>query len=419
VKAFHVSYNNERALNARIVLPSSKSESNRLLLIKALCVNNFLIRNISLAADTVLMQQLTEKIKKNLHSVVPVKIDVNNAGTVMRFLIALLAVTPGKWHIYGDERMNCRPVGILVKTLQELGADIKYTNKVGYPPLMISGKNIDGGEVLVDGGISSQFISALMLVAPTFRKGLTIHLTGSVVSFPYIIMTAHVMKHFGVDADINNKDIYVNHCGYIPSGYTVEADWSAASYWYEMAVFSKEAEVKLINLSGNSQQGDSVLPAIFNDFGIRTEFNSHGIIIKKISRPQMNSFEFDCTDCPDLALTLAVTCAGSGIKTRLTGLKTLKIKETDRLVALHAELNSSGYPCSIENDETLIIESRRDAYKTSCHVKTYKDHRMAMAFAPFALLFKDVIIEDPEVVVKSYPGFWNDLKVAGFTLENV
>ena len=414
MKSFKVNYNREQALNTCIVLPASKSESNRTLIIRALCDYDFPVDNLSDAADTVIMFQLIEKIKGSVYFDIPLNIDVHNAGTVMRFLCALLAVTPGKWHICGDERMNRRPVGILIETLRKLGANVSYINKKGFPPLQISGKAIEGGEISIDAGISSQFISALMLVAPVFKNGLTLHLTGEIVSHPYIRLTTHVMRHFGANVIMDDRNIFIESSSYCPASYVIESDWSAASYWYEMAAFSVSAEVKLMNLRKDSAQGDSVLFEIFKDFGIHTEYHDDHVLLKKVSKPVIASFDYDFTDCPDLAQTLAVTCAGLGIRARLNGLKTLKIKETDRLTALYDELNQAGYQCIIEGDATLIIESAENNHIRSCSINTYRDHRMAMSFAPLAMLRENVTIDEPGVVAKSYPGFWDDLKSAGF-----
>lgn len=416
MNSFKVNYNKRQALNTCISLPASKSESNRVLIIRAMCESGFPVINLSDAADTVIMSQMIEKIKKVVGFDIPVDIDVHNAGTVMRFLIALLAVTPGKWHIYGDERMNHRPVGILIENLQKLGANVSYTHDKDFPPIQISGKAIEGGEISIDAGTSSQFISALMLVAPVFKNGLTLHLTGEIVSHPYIRLTAHVMRHFGANVIMDDRNIRIESSAYYPASYIVESDWSAASYWYEMAAFSASAEVKLMNLRKDSAQGDSVLVEIFKDFGILTEYHDGHVLLRKGSKPLIASFEYDFTDCPDLAQTLAVTCAGLGIKARLSGLKTLKIKETDRLSALYSELNQAGYQCVIEGDATLIIESAENNLIRPCSVNTYHDHRMAMSFAPLAMLRESVTISEPGVVVKSYPDFWENMKSSGFII---
>ena len=363
------------------------------------------------------MQSLLRQIESTKSGVKPFPVNVENAGTVMRFLTALLAVTPGNWLLSGDERMNRRPVGILAEALKKLGADISFQGEEGFPPLLIHTSHIAGGELEIDAGTSSQFITALMLIAPVLPKGINLHLKGDVVSQPYISLTAELMKSFGAKVKIEGRDISVQPSGYKKTQLSVEADWSAASYWYEMAAFATQAEIRLKLLEKDSLQGDSVLAEIYQKFGVFTEYHPGFILLRKGNQPIVHSFEYDFTHCPDLAQTLAVTCAGLGVPAVLKGLSTLKIKETDRLQAVVNELNKTGVNCKAD-ESSLIIESAH-ASGREIHLDTYNDHRMAMAFAPLAALGWKLIIRDPDVVVKSYPGFWDDLKTAGFIIKEL
>ncbi|MBL4623889.1 MAG: 3-phosphoshikimate 1-carboxyvinyltransferase [Flavobacteriales bacterium] len=319
----------------------------------------------------------------------------------------------------GSDRMKQRPISILVNSLRELGASIDYAEKQGFPPIKIQEGSFSGNSIAIDGGVSSQYISSLMLIAPMLTNGLEINIVNDLVSRPYLEMTVQLMSHFGADVHFENSFININPRPYKIAQFSVESDWSAASYWYEVMALSDAGEVELMGLKPTSLQGDSVVSAIFKNFGVETAYTSEGVILRKVDAEQLNVFEYDFTLCPDLAQTVAVTCAGLGIEAKLTGLKTLKIKETDRIVALKTELGKFGISCSSSKD-SLRIHSNNFEFQiqNSKFVQTYEDHRMAMAFAPLALRCKGVEIENPGVVNKSYPGFWKDLESIGFLFES-
>lgn len=403
----------DRVLKGAISLPSSKSESNRALIIRALSGKNFDIKNLSRAEDTQILDEILNSPAPELTTY-----DVGAAGTAMRFLTAFFSVQPGEVILTGTGRMKERPVKILAEALRQLGADISYLEKPGFPPLRIKGKNLAGGKITVDGSISSQYISALLMIAPVLKKGLQVNFKGDIISRPYIEMTLKMMRHFGIEYTSGKEAVSIGCQEYRPENFTVEADWSAASYWYEMAVFSETAELNLMGLKKKSLQGDSAAAEIFEPLGIATEYNETGVrLLKKRNEKVKNkNLHFDFIHCPDLAQTLAVTCAGMGISAHLTGLKTLRIKETDRINALHRELKKTGTDTEILEDELIILPSQPCA--SPVPVSTYDDHRMAMAFAPLAMKFGEVSIEDPEVVKKSYPGFWSDMESAGFEISH-
>jgi 3-phosphoshikimate 1-carboxyvinyltransferase len=415
-------------LNGAITLPSSKSISNRVLMIKALSGLDIEITNLSEAKDTqTLLQLLTTKGLTTF--------DVGDAGTAMRFLTAFLAMKEGEFILTGSERMQQRPIKILVDALKILGAEIEYLNNEGFPPLKIKGKKLSGGEITIDGSVSSQYISALMLVAPYLKNGLTINFKGQLTSKPYIEMTAEMMRYFGVELLWKENSIEIKVGEYVSNHFLVEADWSASSYWYSMVALAKEAEITLFGLQQNSLQGDSVVAKIYENFGVKTEYFENGVRLTKTTNfksrevgtgSQTSNLKLSFSNCPDLAQTVAVTCAALNIPAKLTGLHTLRIKETDRITALQTELCKLGYQVNIENDDLIILpslrtdrhsyESRNLSNGNENTIKTYNDHRMAMAFAPLALLYP-IHIEDEDVVVKSYPNFWEDLKKVGFEME--
>lgn len=401
-----------------ISLPSSKSISNRALVIRAISGKPITIENLSTAKDTQILAELLADSNRTTF-------DVGHAGTAMRFLTAYLATKEGEFVLTGSERMQQRPIKILVDALRNLGAEISYLKNEGYPPLKIKGKPLLGGEITIDGSVSSQYISALMMIAQSMKNGLKINFEGSITSKPYLDMTAEMIKVFG-------------------EGFVVEADWSAASYWYSMVALAKDAEITLLGLKKDSLQGDAVVAKIYENFGVKTEYFNKGIRLTKNSNfllPTSN-FQLDFTNCPDLAQTVAVTCAALNCAAKLTGLSTLRIKETDRIAALQNELGKLGYVVEVKNDDLIIaryeaislpnqtslrgtkkslstkeIALPRSTSLAMTSIKTYDDHRMAMAFAPLALLYP-ITIENPEVVIKSYPNFWEDLKRVGFSLSD-
>lgn len=396
-------------------LPASKSECNRALIIEALLRKSDLVNNVSEAADSQTLVNILKRFSNGEDN-----FDVGPAGTTLRFLTAFFAIQKGAQVLTGSARMNNRPVGVLVDALRRLGASIDYLGKENYPPIRINEGNIKGGEIEIDGGVSSQYISALMLIAPTFRNGLNIKLLNDLVSKPYIEMTAKLMQGFGAKVKFEDSRILVEKGGYCSSQFAVESDWSAASYWYEILSFAKFGQLSLEGLKRNSFQGDSLVADLYKSFGVETEFVSSGVFLRKVDIDLPQYFEYDFTLCPDLAQTMAVTCAGLGVEAKLTGLKTLKIKETDRILALQNELEKLGVEIERGNDWIKLYAAELSTFDftPSTQIETYKDHRMAMAFAPIAIKYGSLEIEDPGVVVKSYPSFWKDLHEVGFLMED-
>lgn len=400
--------NAPEAINKTINLPASKSISNRALILNALSLSDFDINNLSDCDDTNVM---VEAFRSN-----NTLIDVKAAGTSMRFLTAFLAITPGEWVITGTERMKERPIHLLVDALISLGARIQYVGNIGYPPLKIKGTSLDGGEIFLSGDVSSQFISALLMIAPTMNKGLTIHLEGDIISIPYIKLTLGMMAQYGVKAHWDGKIIKIYPEEYKAIHYTVESDWSAASYWYEMAALFDDACIELKGLFRDSMQGDSKVSDLFLDLGVATEYTVDGVILTKTGKKTKKLFH-NFVNEPDLAQTFAVTCCMMGIPFMFTGLQTLKIKETDRIEALKTELRKLGYVLYDSENSILEWNGERCEPEASPVIKTYEDHRMAMAFAPAAIKLDHINIAEPKVVTKSYPRFWDDLRYVGFTVE--
>ena len=316
-------------LEGEILLPASKSISNRALIINYLSGKKLRLNNLSQADDTQLMIVLLKIIEENKGSYLPTTIDCRDAGTTLRFITALLALTPGKWLITGSDRMKDRPIGILVESLKKLGANIEYQGKDGFPPLLIKGKKLKGRELEIDGSVSSQFISALLLIAPSVPGGLCLKLKGKISSLPYIEMTLNLLNQFGISTAFIDNTITIEQQDYKSGELTIEADWTSASYWYEMVALASEANLFLKGLNKESLQGDAILPEIFNHFGVQTEFLGDGIKLTK-TKKIVSDFTFDFTDYPDLAQTVIVTCAGLNIPGKFTGLESLRIKETDR-----------------------------------------------------------------------------------------
>jgi 3-phosphoshikimate 1-carboxyvinyltransferase len=407
-----------KKLIGSIELTASKSESNRALIIKALCREDFQIKNIATAHDTKTLQKILGSINAGDKEI----IDVGPAGTVMRFLTAYLAAIPGEYSISGSDRMHERPIGILVDALRELGADISYTGNEGFPPLKIHGKVLKGGTIEVDGSVSSQFISALLLIAPELQNGLVIKFKGRVTSRPYINMTLKMLEEFCVYGIWHDNAISVSKQNYhIKSeadyAYHVEGDWSSASYWYAFAALADEVDFTIRGLKNPSLQGDSVIADLFTFFGVKTEFTSEGIHLTKLN-VRVDGFGFDFSDCPDVAQTAAVVVGALGMPVYFNGLYTLSIKETDRIAALKEELKKLGVDVTILNESSVKI-TPATINEEELTIKTYDDHRMAMAFSALAMKFNSVIIEHPEVVRKSYPGFWRDLENTGFHVEEL
>lgn len=394
-----------QTLSGEIHLDGSKSISNRALIIRALCPNNFDIHHLSTSDDTKALLAGLETSGET--------IDVGAAGTTMRFLTALCACTPDKTTLLtGSARMKQRPIGILVDALKKLGADISYPENEGYPPLLIKGKKLAGGPLEMEAGVSSQYLSAMLMIAPTLEKGLQLTLVGDLVSRPYLEMTLKLMERFGVKHNWTNNTISIAPQTYQANDFTVEADWSAASYHYALAALADGANIRLNGLFEDSLQGDSALAEMMKPLGIISTFGDGFVDLEK-KAATTDFFDYNFLECPDLAQTLAVICAGLKINARFTGLQTLAIKETDRTAALQTELAKINTHFSEENNGWNLVATDKFTRKTPT-IATYHDHRMAMAFAPLAMvLLNGVSIEDPMVVTKSYGQFYEDLKSLG------
>ena len=395
-------------IHTEIKLPSSKSISNRVLIINALGKGEFMPQNLSDCDDTRVMIEALSSANET--------IDIMAAGTAMRFLTAFLSVTNNHKTLTGTQRMQQRPIQLLVNALRELGATIEYVGNEGFPPLKFAGKSLQGGEIRLEGNISSQYISALLMIAPILKEGLTLHLTGEIISKPYINLTLQLMHDFGADAQwIGGNTIKVSSKPYNSIPFTVESDWSAASYWYEIVALSPNAEVELSGLFPNSYQGDSEVAGLFAQLGVNTSFTDKGVLLTKNGK-LTDKMEYDFISQPDLAQTFVVTCALLGVPFHFTGLQSLKIKETDRMAALINELSKLGYVLSEENNSVLSWDGTRKEAQAQPTIDTYEDHRMAMAFAPACLRIPSIRINEPQVVSKSYPGYWKDLEKAGFLM---
>jgi len=410
----------DKSLTGTVNLPASKSISNRLLMIRALTPAGFTIHNLSQADDTALLQRHLETILRGNGKKRVAELDCGNAGTVMRFLTSFLSVRTGKWMLTGSDRMKQRPIGILVDALRHLGVTIDYLAKPDYPPILISGGNLQSNRVSLDPRVSSQFTTALLLIAPVLPGGLNIHLKGKQVSAPYTDMTVRLMQQFGVKVKKSGSGIRVSHSSYFPADIAVEADWSAAAFWYEAAVFAHEVDLELTGLNQNSLQGDAILPEIYRNFGIRTEFTGRGIRLTRFGK-NIDGFYYDFTDYPDIAQAVMATCTGLGIRGRFEGVQSLQIKETDRLRAMKYEMEKLGIRVTISKTGDLItaleIEPVKRLFPEDLAFETYGDHRTAMSLAPLALVSGKLKIINPEVVAKSYPDFWEHMKNAGFQIR--
>jgi len=389
------------AINGKIAIPGSKSESNRLLILQDF-FPTITIENLSNSDDT-------NYLKKALHSKSET-INIGHSGTAMRFLTAFFAAKNGRSiTLTGSKRMQERPIKILVKALNELGASISYLKNEGYPPIHIKGKKIQKKKLSLRADVSSQYMSALLLIAPTLSKGLEINLEGAITSTPYINLTLNLLNKIGVQTKIAGNTIVVfkpRTLDILPKTITVESDWSSASYFYSLVALHPNSQIELSGFKRRSQQGDSVLPEIYKKFGVATKYTSKGIILSnESSTSKVQLLNLDLNNTPDLAQTIAITCLGLGIDCYLTGLYTLKIKETDRLQALKNELEKLGGKVAIDKDSLRLLSTTQ--LNPNCLIKTYEDHRMAMAFAPLSVKVP-LEIENPQVVSKSYPSFWKD-----------
>ncbi len=394
-------------LHGTIQLEGSKSISNRLLILQALCAEGFDIHNLSPSDDTTTLSRLlAEK---------PAMCDVGAAGTTMRFLTALFAITDGERILTGSARMQQRPIGILVDALRMLGANITYLANDGYPPIRIRGKKLRGGRVRVRADVSSQYISALMMIGPMLEKGLELVLEGKIASFPYIHMTLRTMQELGINCSIQDNIIRVAPGNYLSKPMQAESDWSAASYHYSLCALSPGSVLRIQGLFSDSLQGDSVLPDIYKQLGVQTTFDGADMIITNTGQLS-ERLDMDYSDCPDIAQTVAVTCAALGVPGKFSGVESLRIKESDRTVALQTELKK--FDVAFDEVDTHVWSLQGKLKPTKgVTIETYEDHRMAMSFAPLALTAGDITIEEPHVVRKSYPSFWMDMARLGFSLK--
>lgn len=402
-------------LSAEVVLPASKSISNRALIMHALSGGEDIPHNLSDCDDTEVMVKALRDL--------PEVIDIKAAGTAMRFMTAYLSTLNGSHVITGTERMRHRPIGILVDALRYIGAEIEYMGEEGYPPLKVRGRRLQGGRLEIPGNVSSQYISALLMIGPCLKGGLELKLEGGVISRPYIDLTLWMMGEFGAEAEWEDMDtIKVKPKPYVPREYTIESDWSASSYWYEIMALSgrRDDEVRLCGLNDGSKQGDSIARYIFSLLGVKTFFEGGVVKLRNIGR-SVKRLEYDFLNAPDLAQTFVVCCVAKGVHFHFTGLQTLKIKETDRIEALKTELRRLGYIIKDINGKELLWEGERckpELEDTALiGINTYEDHRMALAFAPLAMTMPEIRINNPQVVTKSYPHFWDELKRAGFYIS--
>ena len=408
-----VSFKGNKQIQTEITLTGSKSECNRALIISALSKGVVAVENMSNAADTVTLNRILTEL--SLESPHQQTVDVGPAGTAMRFLTAFLASTKGKFLLTGSERMKQRPIGILAEALIAIGADISYAEQEGFPPVLIQGPlNQSTDSVKIKGDISSQYISALLMVAPTLSKGLTLDIQGELTSLPYVKMTLDMLAEAGISHHWEGNKISIKPQDFKKATLTIEPDWSAASYWYSIAALADKAAIALPYLKNKSLQGDSRIREIMVDFGVETVPSGNGIALTTTDK-NFSEELLDLKDCPDLAQTVIVCAAVLGKNLKFTGLETLKIKETDRVLALQNELGKIGVSL-VEDNLIYTLNCDNLHFPDQITIKTYDDHRMAMAFAPIALLINELVIEDMDVVEKSYPDFWKDLEKAGFSI---
>jgi len=396
-----------------INLPASKSISNRVLIISALCYIPYPIRNLSDSDDT---KVLAAALNSNTN-----KFDIGHAGTAMRFLTAFLSKIVGEWEISGSKRMKQRPIRILVDALNHLGAKIEYLENEGCPPLKIYGSHLKGRTLELDGSVSSQYISALLMIAPTVENGLTLKLTENITSRSYIELTLKLMQKFGIQYQWEGNEITVAEQNYFPMDFTVEADWSGASYWYQIMAMAEKGQILLENLKLHSLQGDANIAKWFEAFGVYSEQKENGVLLVKDQKIKPEILVLDFIENPDVAQTMACLCIAQKIPFHFSGLKTLKIKETDRIGALQNELSKFGVHITEPQFGELTWDGKTDfvnSHKITT-IETYHDHRMALSFAPMAIAGFNLEIDNPMVVTKSYPDFWEDLKKVGFVISTL
>ena len=399
----------DKSIVGEISLPTSKSISNRVLIINALSYSPFPIQDLSDCDDSVVMNKV---LQSNTN-----RFDIGHAGTAMRFLTAYLSKIVGEWHLTGSERMQQRPISILVDALKKMGAQIEYTGEEGFPPLKITGTALKGGVIELDGSISSQYISALLMVAPTVQGGVTLRLMNRITSRSYIEMTLSLMKKFGIKYHWNGNEIRISEQNYYPVKYAVEADWSGASYWYAMAALAETCDLHLKGLYLNSLQGDAVQASWYEKyFGIRSRQEGDSVRLTKIKTEPVRQLNLNFIENPDIAQTFVVLSIGKNLPFHFTGLRTLKIKETDRIAALKNECAKLGVVLTEPAEGELLWDGKitSELVEQEPKIATYDDHRMAMAFAPAVLFKGEIRIQDAMVVTKSYPTFYDDLRKIGF-----
>lgn len=404
--------NSEKNSRTRVVLPASKSINNRLLVLSALSKGKIKLSKLSDSDDSQIMNSLL-KSENNTK-------DAGHAGTVMRFLCAYYSIQPGEILLTGSERMKNRPIEKLVDALRLIGANIEYVEKIGFPPLAIKGRKLAGGKIPIDSGISSQYISALMMIGSSLENGLEIKLKGDTISSSYIDLTLGLLKQTGIKAHRKDKIISIYKSEFKDMEMDVEADWSSASYWFSIVGLKKDLEILLPGLSEKSLQGDAEIRNIFSDLGVKSHFTKEGLVLSPIN-PEINSFEYDFRDSPDMVQTFIPYCIAKDIPFYFSGCRSLRIKETDRVLALATELGKFGVKLEYTKDGEFISwdgKSKPDWSKT-VSIDTYDDHRMALGMAPLCILTGDLQINEPGVVSKSYPDFWKDMKKAGFSITEI
>lgn len=398
-------------ISGEVRISGSKSISNRMLIIRGLSDENCKIQNLSTSDDTIRLLELQAGINSCEKSGIPMILDVRNAGTVARFLTPYLAAREGSWLITGQGRMLLRPMEGIVDCLKQVGADIQYTREEGLLPIKILGKDIRGNNVSIDASKSSQFLSAIMMIGPYFENGLNITLEKKPVSMPYVEMTAKLMQMYGAHVDVSSNNVHVLKGKYQFHNSTVEPDWSSASYYYELLALADSGEIKLTGFTKNSLQGDSIIAEIFNNLGVETQYNDDGIILIKTDNI-VNSFSFDFIGNPDIVPSVIVTCAGLGIDSEFKNVWHLQYKESNRIDALKKELSKIGAAITMKNNNIYLKKAKK--VEGDIVFDSYEDHRMAMAFAPLVMKYDNIIINDSDVVNKSYREFWDDFKKLNF-----
>ena len=405
-----------KAIQGTVQLTGSKSESNRALIIRALSQGEVKVENLSAAADTVIMNKALALADTAREKGETITVDIGPAGTAMRFLTSYLSLVPGNFVLTGTERMQQRPIGILVDALKTLGAQIQYEKEDGFPPLKITGRMTQEKQsVRIKGNVSSQYLSSLLLIAASLKQGLILEIEGELTSRPYVTMTLDMLQEAGISHTWTDNTIEIASQEFKSTTIYVEPDWSAASYWYAMVALSEKGEIVLPGLKAHSLQGDIAIVDIMAHFGVASSFQEDGLHIVKVNKGS-DKVLFDFKACPDLAQTIVALAAAIGRDISITGVETLKIKETDRLAALKNEIEKFGATI-VADGETYHVKTEEAYAPKQVTFDTYEDHRMAMAFAPLALIFDEVTINDPVVVEKSYPDFWEHLQQQGFTIR--